>query len=95
VIYFGLVAAAGLWLRSGLVWFITCASVFSYLALVADFYRFRPHLQNLIDPAWSRHTYFVIMLLVIGAAVAFQVRRAQALSRYYSSRRRPWRSSAD
>ena len=88
VIYPLLVAVSGLWFRIGFVWFMTAASVLSYVALVADFYFRRTYLQAVIDTGWDRHVYFVIMLLVVGAATAYQVQRAQALDRYYASRRR-------
>jgi serine/threonine-protein kinase len=88
VVYPLLVAVSGLWFRIGFVWFMTGVSVASYLALVADFYLRRTYLQAVLDAGWDRHVYFVIMLLVIGAATAYQVQRAQALDRYYASRRR-------
>lgn len=88
VIYPLLVAASGLWFRIGFVWFMTGVSVVSYLALVADFYLRRTYLHATFDTGWDRHVYFVIMLLVVGAATAYQVQRAQALDRYYASRRR-------
>jgi len=87
VVYPLLVAASGLWFRLGFVWFMTGASVLSYLALVADFYLRRTELQAGFDTGWDRHVFFVIMLLVVGAATAYQVQRAQALDRYYCSRR--------
>jgi serine/threonine-protein kinase len=90
VVYPLLVAVSGLWFRVGFVWFITIASIGSYLALVADFYLRRVHLQLNFDAGWDRHLFFAIMLLVVGAVTAYQVQRAQALDRYYVSRREPW-----
>jgi serine/threonine-protein kinase len=89
VIYPLLVAVSGLWFRIGFVWFMTAASIASYSVLVADFYLRRTYLHATFDTGWDRHVYFVIMLLVVGAATAYQVQRAQALDRYYASRRRP------
>jgi serine/threonine-protein kinase len=88
VIYPLLVAVSGLWFRIGFVWFMTGVSILSYLALVADFYLRRTYLHASFDTGWDRHVYFVIMLIVVGAATAYQVQRAQALDRYYASRRR-------
>ncbi len=90
VLYPLLVAASGLWLRVPVVAFTTAAAIASYLVLVADFYWRRTSLQSLVSPQPDRHVYFVLALLLVGAAVAYQVGRARALSRFYANRRPPW-----
>jgi serine/threonine-protein kinase len=90
VLYPLLVVASGLWLRVRVVAFTTTAAVASYLALVADFYYRRVALQAIIPRNADRHVYFVLAILLIGAAVAYQVGRARALSRFYANRRPPW-----
>ncbi len=89
-----LVAASGLWFRRWFVWVMTAASAASYLLLVADYYFWRTWLQANFHRRLDAHVYFVLMLVLIGTAAAYQVSRAQALSRYYASRRRPWASSS-
>jgi serine/threonine-protein kinase len=85
-----LIVASGLWIRTGFVAFMAAASVASYLVLVADFYFRRVELQAGFDRDADRHVYFVLGLLLISAAVSYQVGRARALSRFYTSRRPPW-----
>ena len=85
-----LIVASGLWLRTGFVTFTTAASVVSYLVLVADFYFRRVELQNGFDRDVDRHVFVVLGMLLISAAVHYQVGRARALSRFYNSRRPPW-----
>jgi hypothetical protein len=65
-------------------------AVVSYLLLVADYYFRRVELQAGFDRDVDRHVYFVLALLLTGAAVRYQVGRARALSRFYASRRPPW-----
>ena len=85
-----LVVASGLWLRPGVVTWTLAGTVFSYLLLVADYYFRRVELQVGFDRDLDRHVYFVLALLLTGAAVRYQVSRACALSRFYASRRAPW-----
>lgn len=82
-----LVVAAGLWFRVRLVWFMTALSVLSYLALVVDCFTRRPELRLGSDLHSDDFIYFVVGLIAMGAAVAYQVERVRALSRYYERRR--------
>ena len=67
--------------------FTTAAAVVSYLLLVADFYFGRVKPQAGFDSSVERHVIFVLVLLLTGVAVRYQVGRARALSRFYASRR--------
>jgi len=82
-----LVVAAGLWFRVRLVWFMTALSVLSYLVLVVDCFTRRPELKTGSDLHSDDFIYFVVGLIAMGAAVAYQVERVRALSRYYERRR--------
>jgi serine/threonine-protein kinase len=82
-----LVVAAGLWFRVRLVWFMTALSVLSYLVLVVDCFTRRPELRLGSDLHSDDFIYFVVGLIAMGAAVAYQVERVRALSRYYERRR--------
>jgi serine/threonine-protein kinase len=84
-----LVVAAGLWFRVRLVWFMTALSVISYLALIADYFLYRPYLKDDSSLHADDFIYFVVGLVAMGAAVAYQVERVRALSRYYERRRFP------
>jgi hypothetical protein len=72
-----LIVAAGLWFRVQLVWFTTGLTVVSYLILA----EWSPHPQH---PA-----IFLVVLIVIGFMVAYQVLRVRVLSRYYEHRPLP------
>jgi serine/threonine-protein kinase len=85
-----LIVASGLWLRPIIVSFTTAAASASYLLLVTDFYFRRVGLQAGFDRSVERHVFFVLALLLTGAAVRYQVGRSRALSRFYASRRPPW-----
>ena len=84
-----LIVGSGLWFRVRLVWFMTAMSLLSYCVLVIDFYLDRHDLQARFDMAYDRPVFFAVMLVAIGAVVAYQIRRVRALSRYYESRRLP------
>jgi serine/threonine protein kinase len=82
-----MIVLAGLWSRVSVVGFMTALAVLSYGILVVDFYWLRPErCSTRFDVAYDRHVFLVLSLLVLGAVVAYQVRRVQALSRYYQSR---------
>ena len=70
-----------------LVTFMTVLSLLSYLVLMVDFYWRRTDLQTAIDPRPDRPIFFVVMLIVLGASVAYQVYRVRCLSRYSETRR--------
>ena len=78
VSYAVLIAVAGLWLRERLVWAVTTVSVFGYTLLVADAWQ---HGLAFSMPHW--HLVFVVVLVLLGAVVAYQVHRFRRLSRYY------------
>jgi hypothetical protein len=82
-----LVVAAGLWFRVRLVWFMTALSVLSYLVLVVDCFTTRPWLKTGSDLHSDDFIYFVVGLIAMGAAVAYQIERVRVLSRYYERRR--------
>jgi serine/threonine-protein kinase len=82
--YACLIAAAGLWFRVQLVWFVTILSLLSYGIVLAVFCAEggvinSPHMQFI----------FAIALVVLGGVVAYQVNRVRALSRYYERRPLP------
>jgi serine/threonine-protein kinase len=74
------VGGAGLWFRTGLVWFTTAAAAVAYAVLI---------LAQPPSGLWHHHVLFLIALAVLGVAVAYQVRRVRALSRYYEQRPLP------
>ena len=81
-----LVVGSGLWFRVPLVLTTTALCIVSYLTMVLEFYIMRPDLREGFDDAYDRPIFFVVMLVALGIAVAYQVNRARALSRYYESR---------
>lgn len=88
VVYPLLVVGSGLWFLARFVAFVTAASVLSYGLLIADYHLLRPDRYPAgHEVFWDRHVFFVLMLLLAGSVVSYQVRRVQALSRYYRTRR--------
>ena len=82
-----LIVAAGLWFRVRLVWLMTALAVASYSVLAVDYYVRRTVDFKQASPLDSDdHVYFVVGLIVMGAAVAYQVQRVRALSRFYEQR---------
>jgi serine/threonine-protein kinase len=84
VVYGCLIAAAGLWFRVRLVWFVTILSLLSYAVVLTGYLMnggeiYGPH----------RQIIFAIGVLVIGSVVAYQVNRVRVLSRYYENRPLP------
>lgn len=84
-----IIVGAGLWFHVGLVWFMTWMSLVSYAVLVMNFYLVQVDLQQRFDRAYDRPVFFAVMLFVLGAVVAYQIKRVRALSRYYETRRLP------
>ncbi|HWB13875.1 MAG TPA: serine/threonine-protein kinase [Pirellulales bacterium] len=82
-----LIVAAGLWFRERLVWLMTGLSVLSYGVLAADYYLVRTWLQTVPPLNSDDHVYFAVGLVAMGAAVAYQVHRIRALSRFYERRK--------
>ncbi len=82
-----LIVASGLWFRVRLVWLMTVLSVLSYALLTVDYYLLRPWLR--VEPPLDSddHIYFVVGLTAMGGAVAYQVHRMRALSRFYERRK--------
>jgi serine/threonine-protein kinase len=82
-----LIVASGLWFRVRLVGLMTVLSLLSYAVLVVDYYAVRTWLK--VEPPLDSddHVYFVVGLIAMGAAVAYQVQRVRALSRFYERRK--------
>ena len=78
VVYPLLIAASGLWFRVSLVWLMTLAAEVAFTSLLML-------LPDLRDP-WHHSLIVVTVLLMTGAATAFQVHRVRALSRFYERR---------
>ena len=76
-----LVAGSGIWLRERLVWFMTGLSLLSYVVLIVDCRWRRPELLGPMPP--DRHAVVLIALVILGASIAFLVRRVRTLSRFY------------
>lgn len=81
-----LVVGSGLWFRVRLVWFMTALTMLSYGVLVFDFYTRRHDLHKRFDAAYDRPVMFLLMLLTLGVAVAYQVHRVRVLQRYFEGR---------
>lgn len=82
-----LIVGSGLWFRVRLVWFTVAMSLVSYGSLMSELYRSNDvgRLSTETDPV--RHLMFVVMVVIVGAGVSYQVARARALSEYYEQRR--------
>ena len=78
VVYPLLIAASGLWFRVPLVWLTTLATEVALATLLM----LQPGLR---DP-WHHALIVATVLLMTGAATAFQVNRVRALSRFYERR---------
>lgn len=79
-----LIVAAGLWFRVRLVWLMTALAIACYVVLAVDYHLVRTEELKPVSILDSDdHIYFVIGLIAMGAAVAYQVQRARALSRFY------------
>ena len=78
VIYPLLITASGLWFRVPLVWTTTAVSAMGFLILVS----LKPELA---DP-WHYPFLVLTVLIMVGAATAYQVKRVRALSRFYDRR---------
>lgn len=81
-----LIIAAGFWFRVRLVWLMTALSVACYVVLAIDYYVLRTALRQQSPLDSDDHIYFIVGLIVMGAAVAHQVERVRALSRFYERR---------
>jgi eukaryotic-like serine/threonine-protein kinase len=81
-----LIVAAGLWFRVRLVWLMTALAIASYAVLAIDYYRLRTDLKMAANLDSDDHLYFIVGLIAMGAAVAYQVQRVRALSRFYERR---------
>ena len=78
VVYPLLIAASGLWFRVPLVWLMTLACEAAFVTLLI--------LQPALGDPWHHALLVVVVLLMTGAATAFQVNRVRALSRCYERR---------
>jgi serine/threonine-protein kinase len=83
--YPALIATSGLWFRQRLVWFMTGICVVAYSLLMLD-WRLRG--ERFEEPLF-RHIILLVVLVGLGAVVAYQVKRIRALSRYYANRQLP------
>lgn len=73
-----LVAASGLWFRAPVVALATLLSVIGYSGLLLANYWRQGRLEQL-----NWHIAFLVLLVLAGCSVAYQVHRVRALSRYY------------
>ncbi|MBC8113732.1 MAG: serine/threonine protein kinase [Candidatus Saccharimonas sp.] len=78
VVYPLLIVASGLWFRVPLVWLTTLAAEVAFAALLM--------LQPSLRDPWHHALIVATVLLMTGAATAFQVNRVRALSRFYERR---------
>ena len=76
-----LVAASGLWFRAPVVAVTTVLTMLGYSFLVLDDALRRHRLEQV-----NWHVAFLVFLLLTGCAVAYQVHRVRALSRFYGRR---------
>jgi serine/threonine-protein kinase len=76
-----LIAAAGLWVRPGLVWWTALLSEAAYASLILDAWA-----RGAVRAGVQWPNIFMAALLVTGFVVARQVRRLRALSFYYEHR---------
>lgn len=81
-----LVVGSGLWFRVRLVWSMTALAMLSYGLLAVDFFTRRNDLRSSFDSGYDRPVMFLLMLLVLGIAVAYQVHRVRILQRYFERR---------
>jgi eukaryotic-like serine/threonine-protein kinase len=79
-----IIVGSALWFRVRFVWFTTLLSILSYGVLMIDYYYRRPDiLKPVIHLTPDRHVIFVVALMVLGAIVAYLVRRVRTLSNFY------------
>ncbi len=78
VVYPLLIAASGLWFRVPLVWVMTFACEVAFAALL--------FVQPALRDPWHHALLVAVVLVMTGAATAFQVNRVRALSRCYERR---------
>ncbi len=78
-----LIAASAFWYRVRFVSVMTGMSLVSYGVLVWDFYCRRTWLQDHFDTSYSRHIFFAVSLIVLGAIVSSLVNRLRMLSKFY------------
>jgi eukaryotic-like serine/threonine-protein kinase len=74
-----LVATSGLWFRAPLVAVTTILAMLGYSVLVFGDLHLHHRLEHV-----NWHIAFLILLMLTGCAVAYQVHRVRALSRFYS-----------
>jgi serine/threonine-protein kinase len=79
-----LVAGAGLWFRERLVWFTAAVCLVSYALLLAELAHRTGRVEGL-----HHHLMFMVGLVILAFAMAYQVRRVRALSKYYEHRPLP------
>jgi uncharacterized membrane protein YraQ (UPF0718 family) len=73
-----MIASAGMWTKVRMVWVTTACALLGYVALTIYYpWWDDPHLPL------HRHLVAVILLVVLGFLMSYQVQRVRALSRYY------------
>ncbi len=72
-----LVAGSSLWVEVRLTWFTTLFSVLGYIILIGD-----ATLRNQMKQPIHHHIIFLIILVILGYIVSYQVQRIRALNRY-------------
>lgn len=82
VVYPMLIVGSAFWFRARFVSFMTTLSILSYGVLLAHYLSDTSALPRGIYGRPDRHIIFVVMLVVIGRAMAFLVRRIRLLRRY-------------
>lgn len=79
-----LIVATGLWVNIRLVKFTTMINIIGYVFLVVD-----AILRKSLTQPFHHHVIFIILLLVLGYVVIYQIRRIRALNRYVEQRGQP------
>ena len=74
-------AVSGLWFRPPVVALATLLAVLGYSGLVIDHFSRHGRLEQV-----NWHIAFLVLLVLTGCAVAYQVHRVRALSRFYDRR---------
>lgn len=75
------VAISGLWFRVRLVGFTTLLAALGYSSLLVEYFSRHRTVEQL-----NWHVVFLVLLVLTGCAVGYQVHRVRALSRFYSAR---------
>src|SRR5262249_61905987 len=77
-----MIASAGMWTKVRMVWVTTACALLGYLGLLVYDYSYGKWVLDQNLPV-HRHLVSLILLVVLGFLIAYQVQRVRALSRYY------------